>query len=546
MGGNFKTDGIKGHLVRLDKNGDIDKQFGTKIFRSANAISQLKLRPDDKLLVLTASSYSPRIELIETSGESDENFDIIRLQGAKIFTSGNSNEIYVSGNLDKIKGGIKKYDKYGKVVSNFNTGTRFDRGHIEDIEVDKNGDVWVTGMDLIRHRNSSKYSSAYFVEKLNADGAPIKGFSKPNLRGNNSYLRGTSFVPNFHFDFRNDIYLLGPFLNLSSKIKAAKIIRLNADFTLDTTFVTKGLPTDKDHVTNIFVDNQGRYLVSFETKLFRLFPDGSLDTSFENGKKFEVEYFFQSVIKKVRFLSNGDFITISETGQRSYMLRWNESGHLDEGFKTNYGYDAVEDSKERILLLADRYDDIEFGSILRIGLDNEIDQSFNTGGLIYDARHIIVDSFDQPIIIGSKDQYNWRLFRLRESGIEDRSFNELVFSHTGYSVNVPSFELLQSDQIRFVVVGDVYHYMFAGAEKVKPGQYTVLNKNGDIVKNPGSKGFLLGNDYLLNQVDFLTDGSILVGGTFSRLKVSQDEWILHNFLSRFNHKGEWDFSFGIK
>jgi uncharacterized delta-60 repeat protein len=551
VGGYFSAGGAKGNLVRLDETGKVDEQFGTKIFYGAESVPELKLRRDGKLLTIAYSIDGDSwIKLFNPSGAEAADFHPLRLPWANRLANDIDGNFYISGRVEKIQGGIRKYDRLGNFDPNFSVGARFERGQVTGLEVDRNGDLWVTGNDWITRPDSVSYQKSYFVEKFHPNGTPAEDFIKPPLVGGNAGFNARpGFEPHIHLDSQNGgAIVLGSFLNLSGNTTAAKILRLNSDYTVDQSFDPTELPTNNENVTNIFVDNLGRYLIAFGSKLYRLFPNGKLDSTFENGKEFGDSSLDPQLIQKIRFLSNGDFITISKRIGWSdlFMLRWKETGNPNESFKLTYGVDAIEDSKGRILLLSHKYDDIEFGSILRIGLDNEIDDSFNTGNLILNAEYLAVDSLDRPIIIGSKSRYDNRIFRLKEDGSPDESFHELKFVQNNFGITVAAFEFTKANQIRFVAFDEVSSYRFPNGQEVPAGLYTILDGNGSIVRNPVGDGFRFNNDGLLKDIGFLADGSMIVGGEFSRLKISDENWVLHNFLSRFNKDAEWDPTFKVE
>ena len=329
-----------------------------------------------------------------------------------------------------------------------------------------------------------RHTSASLPESLSTTTLTIGGISR-NFNSTTGDL-GTSFnkARGFNnrvhalsatFDGSNDIYVGGRFTTFND-IASIRLIRLNADSTVDSSFDT-GDGFDLDVKTILTMDDGSN----------KIYVGGSFST-------------YKGV-----------------TANR--IIRLNSDGSIDESFSTGSGFD---DDVETIVSANDGSGDIYVGGrftiyngmsrvrITRLNSDGSIDSSFFVGTGFNDTVQVITVSNDgSDIYAGGRftsydgDTSN-RIIRLDNGGIIDITFS----IGTGFDNTVSAISL---DEDALYVGGAFTTY---GATSVN--RIIRLNSNGSIplLFNSGvASGF---NSTVFN-IDVATDGSddIYVSGNFS-------------------------------
>jgi len=153
------------------------------------------------------------------------------------------------------------------------------------------------------------------VVRLNADGTRDQTFLLPAIGQTFNYASQVVVLPD------NKILLGGDLPSYNSGIKA-KIVRLNSDGSVDKTFdATQNGYDDGDYIENVAVQPDGRilvnHLINFPnarvnfTTLYRLLPDGKLDSMFSDFNSYASRVTEVLVQQDGRILVSGSFTEVS-------------------------------------------------------------------------------------------------------------------------------------------------------------------------------------------------------------------------------------------
>ena len=291
-------------------------------------------------------------------------------------------------------------------------------------------------------------TSANKIIRLNPDGSI-----------DSSFVTGTGFnsiVEEITVQSDGKIVVGGGFTGYNGT-SANRIIRLNADGSVDTSFVS-GFGFN-NFVFSIIIQSDGKILVggSFddyngmsENKIIRLNSDGSKDTSFVIGTGFNGDILSVAIQTDGKILIGGGFGTYNGTGANN-IIRLNSDGSIDTSFVYGSGMVGQVTSvaiqpNGKILVGGefDSYNGTSANKIIQLNSDGSVDTSFVSGTGFSggkDVGGIIIQSNGSIIIIGSFTTYN---------GI---SANRIVmFSGSG------SYPQTEIDRITAL------HYVYLGAQ----------------------------------------------------------------------------------
>ena len=219
-----------------------------------------------------------------------------------------------------------------------------------------------------------------------------------------------------------------------------RIARLNADGTLDTSFDPGTGPSAS--VRAISIQSDGKILIGGDftsyngtshNRIVRLNADGTLDTSFDPGTGANATVQAISIQSDGKILICGDFISYNGTS-RNYIARLNADGTLDTGFTPGTGPNAAVQalsiqSNGKILIGGDftSYNGTSINRIARLNADGTLDTSFDPGtGANNIVRAISVLSNGKILICGDFIRINFvtrsGLARLNADGTLDTGF----------------------------------------------------------------------------------------------------------------------------
>jgi uncharacterized delta-60 repeat protein len=226
-----------------------------------------------------------------------------------------------------------------------------------------------------------------------------------------------SYVNSIALQGDGRILIGGGFISYNGKIRE-RVARLNADGSLDTTFLNTGSGANNS-VLSIAVQTDGKILIGgyFTTyngtsrgHVARLNADGSLDETFLNtgsGASYSV---YTVAIQNDGKILMGGYFTYYNDVIRGYVARLNADGSLDTGFLGNGDFGAnssvksiVIQNDNKILIGGDfiDYSGTSRGHVARLNADGSLDTTFlNTGSGANNSVLSIGIKTDGKILIG--------------------------------------------------------------------------------------------------------------------------------------------------
>ncbi|MFC6245231.1 T9SS sorting signal type C domain-containing protein [Flavobacterium psychroterrae] len=285
-------------------------------------------------------------------------------------------------------------------------------------------------------------------EYLNLNGIPISYLTrlKPDGTIDDEFDLETGLngkVYTSHIQTDGKIIVAGSFTSYNGN-NSGRLIRLNQDGSQDTTFNTSPGATN-GIIYKVCPQPDGKVIVvgSFTkynnvtvNRIARILPNGALDTSFNTGSGAALNITDVAISSDNKILISGNFISFNGA-TTSKIARLLPDGSIDTSFNSGSGFN--EDVNSMILqpngkiILGGKFTDyngISANRIIRLNEDATIDQSFLSGsGLNTDAVQVIkTDTFGNIMVGGSfKGLYNGsevnRMFLLNSNGTLKPNFN---------------------------------------------------------------------------------------------------------------------------
>lgn len=307
---------------------------------------------------------------------------------------------------------------------------------------------------------------------LGAPGAQPGGVAYPDFFGSgfNDYGSVAVIQPDGKI-------LLGGFFTQFNGTAAGRIVRLNVDGSIDSTFST-GTGFDNT-VYNIALQSDGKILVSgaFDTynstskpQLARLNADGSLDNTFTSPGFFNGALSALAIQPSGKILVGGSFSTLngSATGR---IVRLNTDGSKDNTFSSGSGFnDFVQDiafqSDGKIIVGGNftTYDGASAVDIIRLNTDGSRDSTFVNSGTSGGGNYISsinVQPDDSLIVVGAFDTMDGSpagsVAKLNPNGSIDNSFDVSPGARNGDYVSSVFDSITQPDG-KIIISGNFITY----------------------------------------------------------------------------------------
>ena len=476
VGGPFSNHGgVSGRngFVRLNSDGTTDNDFCLNAVdnKSVSTINSFVVLPDDKIVIIGqmsgyGSNYARGVAVglnsdgtINTQFASnvDNKFLYYYAGYTGILTS--TNKIIIGGSFDSY-GGITGRNRVvalnldGTLDSVFTAAAsdnnRFNT-EVRSISENSSANLIISGY----FTNYAGNVDRNYITVLNSSGSLLSSIAD-NVSSKKVKLTGTIETTAIQIDGK--ILMGGSFSNYSGISGLTCLMRLNADKTLDSSFNSNILSKINSTVHVIKIQANGQILIggSFSTYgntssrnyLVRLNQDGTVDNDFcsnaSDGSKFNSVVTCMEVQPDGKILVGGSFNNYGGVSGRSYLVRLNADGTLDESFMANAVdgqkinsvlYDVKVDSNGKILI-GGAFNSYAGTSgrnhFIRLNSDGTVDSSFcanssdssKFGG---DVRSICVQS-DGKILVGGAFGYygtNYTrryLIRLNNDGTVDEAF----------------------------------------------------------------------------------------------------------------------------
>ncbi len=388
------------------------------------------------------------------------------------------------------------------------------------------------------------------IVRLNSDGT--RDFSFFTNSGFNNSVNSIAIQPD------GKIICGGTFTAFDGTT-ANRIVRLNSDGTLDTTFTTNTGLGFNGEVRSVAIQPDGKILIggfftifngTTSNRIVRLNSDGTTDTGFTTN----ISTGFNDGVTSFAIQSDGKIIIggvfttlIGTTANR--IVRLNSDGTRDGDFTTNNGsaFGGFSSVVRSIVIQSDgkiicagslpTFNGTTVNGIARLDSNGSLDTTFaaNTGtgvGVSSEIRSIVIQSDGKILIGGFFTAFNGatvnRIACLNSNGTRDTSFT--TNGGTGFNATVNAIEI-RSDGV-ILVVGD-----FSSFNQIIVNGITGLNQSGtrnvEFLINTG-----VGFNATVNSVAIQPDGKILCSGIFTNFNSTTI-----NRIARLNSDGSLDTAF---
>ncbi|WP_291147833.1 T9SS sorting signal type C domain-containing protein [Flavobacterium sp. UBA7680] len=556
-------------IARLLPNGSIDNSFKIGI-GSALQISKVRVLPNDKILVVgNFTSFnevaSNRIIMLNSDGSIDRDFNI----GTGFDNNVNAVEVQSDGKI-LLGGSFTSYNEItaNRIVRLNEDGTRdfsflgsgFSNGVVQIIKIDNASNIMVGGSFNGRYNGVT----ANYIAFLNSDGTIKPDFDMGtgpastvwtlvNDSEGSWFIGGTFSVfdgqnqgrlakVNFEGEqdtgylasgigFDNSVFKIIPLENQKTIVlgnftkfnnnPAFRIARLLEDGSFDPNFNTGQAGADKLIKTAVLQSdgkiilggNFTKYNNQSYNRIVRIFPDGSIDNTFNIGSGFNSQIYAMALQSDNKIIVAGNFERYNGNSSIIRIVRLFSDGSHDSTFNAGLG---ANDEIEDILIQPDgkilvggrfiKFNDQPYQHLIRLNIDGSIDNSFNIGdGFDKNVYSIALQSDGKIIVGGSFLTYNKssqkRILRLNPNGSLDTSFN----SGIGFNKGDVRAILVQRDD-RLLVGGT-----FSGTYKNYPSLRLIrLLKTGDF-----DNTFNTSVNNKIFVLSITSDFRLLIGGNFN-------------------------------
>jgi uncharacterized delta-60 repeat protein len=434
VGGNFTTySGISNNgLLKINSSGYKDNTFdiGNGFLGSVLTTQQ---QSDGKVLVGGSFSVfnNTQINTSFSKGFNGNVYDMVEQSDGKLLAVGS----FISYN-DVSYNNIIRLNSDGSIDNSFVIGLGLNN-IVTAIKLQPDGKILVGG-------NFTSYSGASSnrIIRLNTNGSV-----------DTSFVIGTGFTTTVNaIELQSDGKILvgGAFTSYSG-VSRNRIIRLNTDGSVDTSFV---IGTGFNNTVNtITLQSDGKILAGgdFTTysgvsrnRIIRLNTDGSVDTGFVIGTGFTTSVSTIALQPDGKILVGGGFTTYSGVS-RNFIIRLNTNGSVDTSFVIGTGFNS---SVSEIALQSDgkilvggsftSYSGVTANRSILLNSDGSVNTSFILSGSSSGANDIVRGFLPKSgftYVYGDFETYN---------GISQLSLSSVSYS-AGTAVNVGNYIRLNSN-----------------------------------------------------------------------------------------------------
>ncbi len=328
----------------------------------------------------------------------------------------------------------------GSRDTSFVIGSGIGGGGVYSLAVQNDGKIFVAGMFT-----SYNGITTNRLVRLNADGNRDTSFVSGN--GLNAAVRSSAVQSD------GKIIVGGDFTNYNGVI-TNRIIRLNPDGSRDTSFqIGTGFNSG---VNSIAIQADGKLVIggNFSSyngisagKIIRLNPNGSVDTSFVTGAGFIFSVNSIAIHTDGKIIVGGSFTTFNGLSTNR-IARLNIDGSRDTSFQIGTGFNSrvnsiAIQSDGKILVGGGftSYNKALNNRIIRLNADGRLNSNFVTGTGFNSNVHSVAIQSDGDIIVGGQffsyngvgSQY---ITKLKNNGEMDTSFSGSLFNNLVYSVTL--------------------------------------------------------------------------------------------------------------
>ena len=485
------------------------------------ARSSLKLQEEMELQMNLSPVALPKNTLqITSSGAIDPTFNISLTEGygdVFVMTKQADNKILIGGIFSQIsnspRNNLARLNADGTLDESFNVGAGISGRRIYAIAVQQDGKILVGGF-FSAYNNTP----AAGLVRLNADGSVDASFN--SNQGFNSTVR-TIAVQN-----DGKIWVGGLFTAYNG-VDSKRLIRLNADGSIDTAFGGTNGPNAAVHSITIQPDSKiliggifsgfNNIITASRQGIIRLNPDASLDSSFSSFSNGGLTVHSIAVQPDGKILLGGIFTRYGNANSYG-IVRINNNGTLDTAFAISSGnfrevYSFLLLSDGKIIAAAN---ESGVGKVLRFNANGTVDNTFPISTAV-DYLYSIAALPNNQILVGGdfktfNNQTRRRLARINGNGTVDATYSRAAGT-TGIV-----YDLAIQSNGKIIVVGD-----FEFVNGAPAGNIVRLNADGstDSAFNAGAS-----SNALIRAVALDQDERILASGFFSSFNNQQSPGIV--------------------
>ena len=520
-------------IVRLNSNGTIDATFNVGIGANDNVKSAV-IQADGKIIVIgNFTSFNgvakSRIVRLNADGTTDATF---------LTTGANSpinscvlqsdGKILLGGSFTLFGGTarnrIVRLNSDGTLDTSFNSSTAAN-GFVNTILLQPDGKILIGG-------NFTYY-----------DGVPVNRIARLNADStlDMTFNSGTGFNALVYTIVRlNDGKLLigGSFVSYNGS-SCKRIVRVNNDGLIDSTFVSSPNSDPDGSVTSLVIQSNGKILLGglftnfsgySRNKIASINADGSLDTGFypfvASGLGFDD---INPIINEIALQSDGKIVIVGLFNSYSGVLsknivRLNPNGTIDTTFSTGTGPNnfirgmAVLPN-DKIIIVGEftTYNGVNKNHVARLNADGTLDTTFS--GNTANQTNAVAIQADGKIIVGGSNLVK----RMNANGTTDTSFHQ----PSGPSGGVWTISVLPDNKI--IIGGMIGLY-----DGIQTGSVVRLNSDGTV----DTTFNVIDDIFQIFTTSVQADGKIIAGGTFNNFNNTG-----YNGLIRLNTDGSLDTSF---
>ncbi|MET0753189.1 MAG: FG-GAP-like repeat-containing protein [Pyrinomonadaceae bacterium] len=543
-------------IARLNTDGSVDTSFyPVDLIGDVKAIA---IQPDGKIVIgggfQVVNSSRKFIVRLNSDGSLDTTFADI----SSGFNT-NDNPTYVNNIRIAADGKILFSGQFnfgnGSIIPRLNPDGTPDTGFhlpgfggtVLDFDVQPDGKVVLTGGDVGRYNSNGSIDNTFTV-------AQTGGTTKVRVLPSGKILIGGGF-------------------NSVNGIQQGRLARLNSDGSLDITFNVNGIGAS-NIINDIFVAPDGKIFIGGDfsqyngvprNKLAKLNADGTLDTSFVYTPPSQSTF-----IGEIDGGIGGQiYVTGTATGSATDSVgRLNADGSIDSSFtpaKAGGGgivRDIVRqpDGKYIIAGLFTVVNGIPKTNIARLNPDGSVDTTFHSTVFTVNSplAKVALQADGKILVAGS---FIPGIVRLNSDGTRDTSFS-VSLNSLGYDIDVlADGKILLNGYYRFLTNGSpdpswtppssngvglsaviqpdgkvLLAGTFTQLGSSIRGRIARLNTDGtlDTSFNPPA-----GANSTVNEIDLQSDGKVVLGGLFTSLNGDTTK----HYLARLNSDGTLDAAF---
>ncbi|CAM4417919.1 DUF7619 domain-containing protein [Flavobacterium terrigena] len=448
-----------------------------------------------------------RVERLNIDGTLDTTYNIggsgfnNKISDIHFFSDGKA---LVSGSFTQYNGvsvtGLVMLNSDASIDTSFSTNLN---GSVSEILVQTDGKILIGGVFTVNDGVTFNR-----ILRLNTDGSVDSSFNIGT--GFNGIVASILQLPN------NKIIIGGSFTSYNA-ITANRIVSLNSDGTIDSSFVSgSGFDTNVNTLC-VSSDNKlyvGGYFTSYNgvanNRIVKINLDGSIDNSFVSGSGFDSE------VSKILLLPDGNIAVLGffyEYNGSTFLfnIKLDNLGQVQSNsvITSTYHINDISIQNDNKMILVGGFPSVGntvVNGIAKLNSDETVNTSFAMGvGFNFIVNKVKETSGGKILVCGSFTLYNnvpFKFFgRLNQDGTIDSSFN----IGSGFNKIVYSFEIQPDGKI--IVVGEFTEFNGVPANRI-----IRLNEDGTI-----DSSFIIGtglNNYAKN-VLIQPDGKIIVSGKFT-------------------------------